>query len=390
MKLRLNILALITIIIGFFINEDVLGGAKYDFWNYHLPSIEHFGDDICNFRDYPSASGPLYYLVASSFFRLLNEVFAFRLGHIIIYMSAVNIWYAYLLRSENINNSNIALYLTLPLIFSPALRSTVIWPTTDSFTILMLISAIYSIQINRYGIAFTMLAAAFLTRQYNILWIPLAGFFWYNYEGKRLFQLLPLVFGLIFLGFLVLIWGGLSPVSFQHHSEPNRFGLNVALGFILLYTAPLMNWKELYQKINTVKKRFAFSLVGLTVLFVNLYIYNNFEFQITGGGIIEKILGKIGGELGLESTVKAIFYTVCFMIFSILINHDKRYIFIIVGLFYFALTTILFQKYGDPIIYIFVMLIHLRKEELSLFRSRLIAGYYFCIYLLSLGYYMLI
>src|ERR1700723_109331 len=64
----MTVMSALSWVIGFMLNEDTSGGAKYDFETFHWPAPKLFADQpfLEVLRRYPSATTPLQHILMSS------------------------------------------------------------------------------------------------------------------------------------------------------------------------------------------------------------------------------------------------------------------------------------------------------------------------------------
>jgi hypothetical protein len=123
-----------SFLIGFLLREDSIGGAHFDFDEFHWPIIERFsampwGTAVA---DYPSATNPLLYLIVSLLpLRGDQETY-----HVITFAVALLIWpllaRAYYRRYSNLEIGWLwALFGASAILISPSFRSSAFWGITD-------------------------------------------------------------------------------------------------------------------------------------------------------------------------------------------------------------------------------------------------------------------
>ena len=140
----LILLVYLSIILGFIINEDTLGGAFADYNS--LDHVAHkfydnFIKTLLNYDDLNHRQSPIFYIF-KSFFLDFNENFQ-RLIFLHIFLLIPLIFYKCLkLKFKSINKNNLKLIACLIILF-PTFRSYAIWPDPHLMGTLFFLLAIY-------------------------------------------------------------------------------------------------------------------------------------------------------------------------------------------------------------------------------------------------------
>ena len=119
---------------GFLLSEDSIGWARFDFYNYHWPTIERFSTMSWDtaVTDYSSATNPLLYMIAS----LLPFHGDQKIYHVITFAVALLTWpllsWAYYRRYSKYGIVWLwALFGASTILISPNFRSSAFWGNTD-------------------------------------------------------------------------------------------------------------------------------------------------------------------------------------------------------------------------------------------------------------------
>ena len=192
----LLLLLYISLITGFFFNENSSGGSKIDFL-YTLPFVKKISENFFLGVELLNKSStivhfPLHYIIVSLFFKLFDSTEILRIIFLNISILIPFIFY----KSLGIIYKNKITILLIPtLIFlSPYFRSSAIWPTSDntaliffSITIFFFLKIIKNINYNHIHcilfILFFFLSS--LTRQYYIVFLL---YFFYIFYKKNIFK----------------------------------------------------------------------------------------------------------------------------------------------------------------------------------------------------------
>jgi hypothetical protein len=239
--------------VGFLLRENSIGGARFDFYNFHWPIIERFSTMRWGaaLADYPSATNPLLYLIAS----LLPLHDDQKLYHVITFLVALLIWpllsWAYHRRYSKYGISWLwASFAASAILISPGFRSSAFWGTTDYLPLVFCAGT--SVLLSRFqdseadepwtispffllALAVTS-ACAFYTRQFYAF-VPVVAAWAVLARTKTSPLLVIIIFLLVMIpeGFLVYLWKGLNPPTFHHQFRPgisNVVFVGTNIGFL--------------------------------------------------------------------------------------------------------------------------------------------------------------
>ena len=147
-NLIITVILYSTLILGFYLNEDSLGGAIHDY-NYHLPIVLAFKKNILDsFLIYGSnemiaRNSPIFYIIFGALCKFIENVDIIRLINAHILLIIIFFFYKsleikfYYIKKEMLYLISIAFFL------SPTLRSLSIWPYPLVYAILFFVISIY-------------------------------------------------------------------------------------------------------------------------------------------------------------------------------------------------------------------------------------------------------
>ena len=408
LSFSLYIFFYVSLIVGFFLNENTSGGAIYDF-NINIKAIESFSIDLIEtYKSYDSFSishFPYYYIFLSVLLNISGSVTFIKLAilHLSLYLPFI---FYQILKFRFPTNRNYLIFIPGLLFLSPYFRSTAIWALNDnialiffSLSILYFLKALYSKKEKKRFkyVIFNLIFIVFATyiRQYYAVF---GLYFFFNFLLNFSLRIISLY---IFFG-LILI----SPILYQILNPNLSYALNflsqnLINNFILLLTIFIIYLIPFYLDPKNIKKFFLFYkkniFLCLIIFLITLLLIYFFDYHSTyvdekkiGGGIFYKILFK--------KHIYYLFYTVVF-ISILLITHFsyknfKHNIPIIIFFFLMFPVGYVFQKYLDPLslIIIFGLLksdILKEYQENIKFRIKNLYIYFLIIYLGSiLNYYI--
>ena len=254
-----------SLIVGFFLDENTSGGAIYDF-NINIKAIESFSIDLIKtYKSYDSFSishFPYYYIFLSVLLKISGSVTFIKLAilHLSLYLPFI---FYQILKFRFPTNRNYLIFIPGLLFLSPYFRSTAIWALNDnialiffSLSILYFLKALYSKKEKKKFkyVIFNLIFIVFATyiRQYYAVF---GLYFFFNFLLNFSLRIISLY---IFFG-LILI----SPILYQILNPNLSYALNflsqnLINNFILLLTIFIIYLIPFYLDPKNIKKFFLF------------------------------------------------------------------------------------------------------------------------------------
>ena len=366
----------LTVIGGFYFNEDSLGGAKHDYV-YHLKFINLFKENnIINSLKmftgpgYEARNSPFFYII----YAFLNDYFSLetlrKFNSIISFLIAI--FFFKCLRIKYKSEGNLILSLVSCVIFiSPTVRSLSIWPYPLLWGILFfIISILYYLKFLekkndnckfRYSIYSTLflILSAYLHPPlafFNVFY--LLNFYRYLDVSKILLIFLINILFIIPIAIFLAKHG----LLFFHKVEGENVNLVTTLNIfnkiviistiILYYILPIINPLELIKKIiNKIDYKNIILFVLITVLFS---LFFNYEFtQIHGGGFVHKFSYLMFGN----NIFLFFVFFLSIICFYYLFNGNKQNYIIYILIILTNIQYTIYNKYYDILIIIIFLLI---------------------------------
>jgi hypothetical protein len=254
--------AVTSFLIGFFLGEDSIGGARFDFYLVHWPAIELFSSTSWGIAvaDYGgAANNPLLYAIAS----LLPLHGDQKIYHVITFLAALLTWpflsWAYYRRYSNYEIDWLwALFGASTILISPSFRSSAFWGSTDYLPLVfcagtsLLLSKFQDAEANSEGektrriglLTLVALAAtsvcAFYTRQlYAFLPIFAAWMVLRRTDTSPFLVLSVFLVAMLPEMFFVYLWKGINPPVSQsanvfHPTMINVLGVGANIGLLAI------------------------------------------------------------------------------------------------------------------------------------------------------------
>lgn len=400
----LILLVYLSIILGFIINEDTLGGAFADYNTLDHVAFkfyDNFIKTLLNYDDLNHRQSPIFYIF-KSFFLDFNENFQ-RLIFLHIFLLIPFIFYKCLkLKFKSINKNNLKLIACLIILF-PTFRSYSIWPDPHLMGTLFFLLAIY------YYLKFLEKNNDFKFVILNTLYLSLSAyfspnfgvfviFFIYEFNKHLNFSIkfitilfLNLILSLPFFYYLFILnvdfifsnsnWDiGQNFYSFNNFSNK----IIIVSSLIFFYIIPFYTAIKINLIYKFLSKNKIYYICSIMVFILSCY-YFDFEsvYKLTnsGGGFFYNLSNLIFGN-------NFLLFTICFFITlyltKIFKENPKNLILFFVLLFSNPQLTLWQANYSPTIFILLYLIFDLQLDENKINRKFIIFQYlYFLGYLIA-------
>ena len=207
-KTFIFLLLYLTLLLGFFLDENSSGGALNDF-KMRMGIIEKFDQDfkntLLNYHNFSDRHSPIILILLSLLTKLGFEIDSIRFIHLNLILLIIIFSYKCLkIKFSNINK-NILFLIPLVFLLSPSLRSIAIWPDSRVLaTLIFLISLFFFLKFKKnnkfvyciYNNIF-LIFASYISPNFSIFFI----YFFYYY--LNLFKLSKKLFSIILINILL-------------------------------------------------------------------------------------------------------------------------------------------------------------------------------------------
>ena len=409
LKIFFCFLFISSYIFGFFLRENLAGGAEQDFLNFTWPLIISFKKDflftIINYGTFGEGSLPLFHIINAYLNPFIFNQIIFQGSITLISVINVLIFFQIIEKKYNLKKVDALLYSSIFLIL-PFFRSSAFWGITENFGWLFLLLSIkyYNLinkdksskQIKLIFLTCLFSSMALYTRPYMVffpIFIVLKLLIEKEFSLLRYFLLFFLIFSIPGL-ILIHIWDGIFKLGNNeinlikdYHNPKHVFkNLLVFSSLFLFYIIPFEISKKI--KFNT-KIIFHFIIIFFTLLLLS-YLGNldYLKFIQLGGGVFL----KINHILFKENLIFFLFITSIGATFIIkYLSESKKNKIIFFCLMIFCFPKIILQEYFEPLILIVLFtLMDLGQKNLNLFnqnKSVLIFCTYFTFYYTGTFFY---
>ncbi len=381
----------ISILIGFYFNENSTGGAFIDY-HTHKEISKKFADNflstLLNFDKTHTRHSPVLLILFSFFERFEINDYIIRLINLHICLILPLIFYKCLkLKFTNVNNNYLVL-LSCLIFLSPTFRSLVIWPDSRIWGLIFFCTSIYYFLIysntkkikHCYLVIFFYSISAYVSPNFSVFSIFFMLFFFKDFKFNRNLQLI--IFNLL-LAFPAFYYIFILDINFMFTATAvpggsnDPFSLNnisnkflVISSILFFYLTPFLISKTIkipIQKLN------AKNLITVLILFCISLLFFNYKFDYTGGGIFFKI-----SQYFFDNNLVFFIVAVLSLILNFLIFSHSKYNYLIIFILVLSNPQVtIYHKYYDPFLLIlFFTLFDLNLVEKKLFSQKSISIFY--------------
>ena len=363
----------LTVLFGFYFNEDNLGAAASDSI-YHFNIVqkfnENFSETFTNFGKHEFELGtrnsPIFWI----FMSLLNKFIAIDLIRLLntltIFATAIIFYKCLQIKYKNFSHLYLVVLSTM-IFLSPSLRSLSIWPYSLGWGLLFFtISIYYYLKFQNYFnlknsliILINVIIASYIYPSFAVFYL----FYFYKIIEKQ--KNISLIIKLLLISFIcfipcllyllsidiLTIFDKSQGVGASEGIATSALYLNVSnkiliIGSIILYLLmPVLNLKEIFNELRNIKKLTLISI--LVFCLVNIYFFN-FPHATWGGGFFH----KLSNYTFENDYLFYVFSTLSVLIIYLVVEKKfSNYLLLFLLILYNPQFT-LYVKYFDPLIYV--------------------------------------
>jgi len=401
----------LSLFFGLLFEENSSGGAKIDY-EYLIPFIKNFSLDFeSGFYSFINNKGslihsPVFYLITGFFLKISNNILLIKYFYIFISCLLPYIFYL-IIKTKYNTNSDYIFYISLIIFISPYFRSSAIWLLGDNLSILFFaLSILFFLKaekqkekITNYYLCFIFLIlCSYIRYYYCIFSIYFLINFYKNLDAKSFLKIIVLgiilsVPAIYYLYYVINNHNFLNILSWRGNINYLSNSL-IIFSIILFYIFPFILTKD-YLFFQFYKKKIPqiiifFLLILSLYIISNLYLPNIINFSSGGGGVFMKFFELINLDIKLFILLTT-FISLLVIDFIFQKNRLENYFLLVTLILCFPLF-IIYQKYFDPLLYLFFIgLINSNYLKDMIFKKTLILplfyGYFFTFFLFSLFYY---
>jgi len=373
-----------TILLGYFFNEDTLGGAKPDFLYHYKISQAFNGDFFQTFKMFGDSihtrNSPIFWIIIG----FLDKVFSLEVIRLLnsLISLLIAIFFFKCLELKFKDQKKISLILLSSTVFlSPTIRSLSVWPYSITWSLLFFIISLYyflklekKIDIKIYFVIslkllFFLILSSYIYPSFAVFFLY---FIFHIYQKIRLSKYLYFLFSYSLILSIPAIYyilntdvfssfgnaQGVSVKNTQVYNLSNK--IMIISTMFLFFVLPILNLKKIF--IDILKINFQVLLFIFLFSVLNIYFFN-FPFidgGRWGGGFFHKLSNMIFDN-------NFIFYCVftlsLIVSYSVLSKNWNNYLLLILLILFNPQFTI-YHKYYDPLIFIlFLTLFEFNLKE---------------------------
>tara|TARA_B100001057_G_C22808968_1_gene934606 strand:- start:493 stop:1755 length:1263 start_codon:yes stop_codon:yes gene_type:complete len=375
----------ISLIVGFYFDENLNYGAKPDWYNSDLPVINDLSVNLkktlLNYEDYGHRHSPVY-LIFLGFLKKIGFSFdVIRLIHLNISILLIYLFYKCLVFKFDNIEKGILLILSFSVFLSPTFRSLAIWPSSRIIGLLFFTLSIleflkylkYKKNIHIWKNTIFLIFSSYISPNFSLF------IFFFSYHYFRLNNLrdliylylfclvssLPVFYYLIILDVNFLMVNTPGTVSKENISLSFNFADKILIisSIILFHLAPLIINKNFFFELIKSKKK---DLIIVSIIFIFLGLFFNYQPEFTGGGIFFQISNFFFKN-------NTFFYLISFLSLFLLYFFIKKSLdnfLIFLLLIVSNLQNTIYHKYYDPLIMILFFSLLILPDSLKFFDKR--------------------
>ena len=400
-KTSLFFLLYLSLLVGFFFDENSSGGALPDFL-VRFELIESFRDNFINtffeYNNFGDRHSPVLVMLLALFGKVGLEIDLIRLMHLHLLPILVIISYKCLvIKFPEVDKKNIFILCSV-FFLSPSLRSISIWPDSRLLGLIFFVLSIYFfIKFEKkYEYKYCILNNIFLIFSSYISPNFSIFFLYFFYHYLKIFKFssklcsmllinsflsLPMLFYLFILKINFILTPAITTDGFLNRINPSNKIL-ILSSLIFFYMIPfLLNKHFIKNFFNNLKKNYL--ILSLPFFFIPFFFFN-YSIEYTGGGIFFKTSYFLFGNKYFFLLIS--YFSIIFILHNFEHNFNNIILFFI--LIFSNPQLSIYHKYYDPLlILLFFLLVNFKFNIKNFIKTKLILSFYtFYTALLSINF----
>ena len=393
----LFILFYISLVVGFYLGEDLNFGASEDWLRTDFPVIKDLSFDLkntlLNYESYGHRHSPVYLILLSLIKNLGISYDALRFFHLNLSILLIYFFYKCLVLKFNNVEKSLLIILSLSIFLSPTFRSLAIWPSSRIAGLFFFVLSIYEFlkfqktysNIHLLKNIFFLIVSSYISPNFSLFII----FFFYHYLKRIniktvilillfcILSSLPAFYYIFVLDINFLTAGTPGVASEQAVGLSFNFSNKILIisSIILFHFIPFLINKEFIKDfIKSLKKNVIYVVAFFTV---NL-IFFDYLPRFTGGGVFFQISNYLINN-------NLIFYFFSFsslMLLGYFVRNNLNNLIIFILLILSNIQNTIYHKYYDPLIMILFFTIFNSSLSNKFFKNKLNLLYLYSFYLI--------
>ena len=396
-----SILLYLSLIIGYFNNENLNFGAYHDWIGANLnPLIDfsnNFVDTFLNYEKYGHRHSPVYLIFLSLILKTGIDIEYIRLIHLHLCLILVFLFYKCLLIKFSNIDSKLLLLLSLTIFLSPTFRSLSIWPESRiPGLIFFTLSIFYFLKFDKnhelkfaWHSTISLIVSAYISPNFSLFYIFFIYYFFKRLKFKS-FSLIvlfsfaastPMIYYIYFLDINFITAGrtpGLEGVATSLNFNISNKVLIIS-SIIFFHLIPILYFLIDYKKMILFCKK---NLVFILISFLILAYFFNYKLSFTGGGVFFQL-----SQILLNNNL--FFFIISFLSFLTIVYLSSLHIDNFLLIFLLILSNVqnsIYHKYYEPLFIILIFTLF-KNFKFDKFFSKKI--HFYILYLFSLSFIFL-
>ena len=396
----LSITLYLSLVIGFFLGEDLNSGAIGDWHGTNYPVIRDSAVDLkntlLNYTDYHHRHSPIYPVFLGQFLKLNFSYDFIRFIHLNISLLLIFIFYKCLVLKFNNINKNILIILSLIIFLSPTFRSLAIWPDSRIIGVIFFTLSILEFlkfeKNNHYAHVWKnllyLIISSYVSPNFSIFII----FFSYHYLKKLNFiRLIAIGLFCLIMAFPAFYYLFILDINFLLAKTPGSnanetIGLSfnfankilIISSIIMFHLSPFLINKKFVIEFLNYSKQNIFIIISIFLLCL---IFFEYSISFTGGGVFFQI-----SNLLLKNNL--IFYIltiISLFLIGYFSNKNLNNFLIFFVLICSNIQNSIYHKYYDPLILILFFTIFNNFLNREFFQKNINFLYLYCFYFIFIS-----
>ncbi len=393
----LFILFYISLVVGFYLGEDLNFGATEDWLRTDFPVIKDLSLDLkntlLNYESYGHRHSPVYLIFLSLLKKLGISYDALRFFHLNLSILLIYFFYKCLVLKFNNVEKSLLIILSLSIFLSPTFRSLAIWPSSRIAGLFFFVLSIYEflkfqktyLNIHLLKNIFFLIVSSYMSPNFSLFVI----FFFYHYLKRvniktviliLLFctlSSLPAFYYIFVLDINFLTAGTPGVASEQAVGLSFNFSNKILIisSIVLFHFIPFLINKEFIKDfIKSLKKNVIYVVAFFTI---NL-IFFDYLPRFTGGGFFF----QISNYLINNNLIFYFFSFLSLMFLAYFVKNNLNNLIIFILLILSNIQNTIYHKYYDPLIMILFFTIFNSSLSNKFFKNKLNLLYLYSFYLI--------
>ena len=381
----LAIFLYLTLVFGFYIDENLNFGAISDWERTDLPVINDLSQSIkktlLEYDSYGHRHSPVYLIFLSLFKKIGFSLSNIRFLHLNLSIFLIIYFYKCLVLKFSTVERNLLLLLSLSVFLSPTFRSLAIWPSSRIIGLIFFVISTYEFlkyletprKIYMWKNIIFLIISSYISPNFSLFII----LFLYHYLKKKvlkdlltillfcLISSLPAFYYIFILDINFLMAG--TPGTNLESSISLSFNLSdkilIISSILFFHLSPFLINREFIQDFIKLKKK-EFLIVSIFFI-VSLFLFN-YQLNFTGGGVFFQLSNFFFNN-------NYFFYLISFISLMLLENFSRNNMNNFLVFFLLILSNIqntIYHKYYDPLVMILFFTLIINPLNFKFFENR--------------------